>query len=269
MPQFTRILITGAAGSLGHRLRPGLAHLASKIRLADRVDMGNAAPHEEIVQCDLSDPEITQELTKEVDAIVHFAGVAREQTFNKILTDTIPATYNLFEGARRHGIRRVVFASSIHAVGYYTLEEVVNTRQCHRPDSFYGLAKCFSEDLASLYWNKFGVESVCLRICSALEKPQERRHLWSWISLADTVRLVERALTAPRVGHSIIFGTSNNSMRAVSNEYAAPIGYDPADSADDFREVIETDHPIADPHSPLVKYVGGFFTNFPHPDDQG
>ena len=77
MPQFTRILITGAAGSLGRRLRPGLAHLASKIRLADRVDMGNAAPHEEIVQCDLSDPEITQALTKEVDAIVHFAGVAR------------------------------------------------------------------------------------------------------------------------------------------------------------------------------------------------
>ncbi len=269
MTQFNRILITGAAGSLGRQLRPGLAHLASKVRLADRADMGSAAPHEEIIQCDLSDPETTLELTKGVDAIVHFGSVGQEQTFNEIMTDTIPGTYNMFEGARRHGIRRVVFASSIHAVGYYPLEEVVNTRQPHRPDSFYGMAKCFGEDLASLYWDKFGVESVCLRIGSALERPQERRNLWSWLSFPDTVRLTERALTAPRVGHSILFGTSNNSMQAVSNRRATHIGYDPADSADDFREEIEAEQPIADPHSLLVKYVGGFFTNFPHPDDKG
>ncbi|MXU64575.1 NAD-dependent epimerase/dehydratase family protein [Oceanomicrobium pacificus] len=266
MPQFNRILLTGAAGSLGRELRSGLAHLTTHLRLADRADMGTAAAHEELVQCDLSDPEVGMEITRDVDAIVHFAGVAREQSFNEIMTDTIPGTYNMFEGARKNGVKRVIFASSIHAVGYYRLEEVPDTRQPHRPDSFYGMAKCFGEDLASLYWNKFGVESVCLRICSALDAPKERRNLWSWLSFPDTVRLVERSLTAPRTGHSIIFGTSANSMQAVSNAHATHIGYDPQDTADAFRDEIEA-QPLADHESDLVRNVGGFFTNFPHPDD--
>ena len=142
---------------------------------------------------------------------MHFAGHPREQSFEEIVADTLPAAYHVFEGARRHGARRVVYASSIHAVGFYPVEAVPDTRVMHRPDTFYGLTKTFIEDLASLYWDKFGIESVCLRICSCFPEPEDRRMLWSWLSFADCVRLVEAALTAPRVGFSVIYGTSDNA----------------------------------------------------------
>ena len=108
----------------------------------------------------------------------------------------------------------MVYASSIHAVGFYPVETVPDTRAMHRPDTFYGLTKTFIEDLASLYWDKFGLESVMLRICSCFEEPRDRRMLWSWLSFADCVRLVEAALTAPRVGFSVIYGTSDNAAAA-------------------------------------------------------
>ena len=172
MAEFNRILITGAAGSLGGHLRIGLAHLADRVRLVDVKPMGAAAAHEEIVQCDLSDAAAALEVTRDCDAILHFAGHPREQTFQEIITDTLPAAYHVYEGARRHGARRVVYASSIHAVGFYDVDAVPDTRVPHRPDTFYGLTKTFVEDLASLYWDKFGLESVCLRICSCFAEPR-------------------------------------------------------------------------------------------------
>jgi uronate dehydrogenase len=195
MPDYARILITGAAGSLGSHLRRGLAPLAERLRLVDVKDLGEAAPHEELVRCDLSDRDAALEATRDCDAIVHFAGHPREQSFEEIVTDTIPASYHMFEGARLHGARRVVYASSIHAVGFYPVEAVPDTRLPHRPDTFYGLTKTFTEDLASLYWDKFGLESVMLRICTCQEEPVDRRMLWSWLSFDDCVRLVAASLT--------------------------------------------------------------------------
>ena len=147
MPDYHRILITGAAGSLGSHLRGGLAHLADRLRLVDIRDLGDAAPHEEIVRCDLADKAAALAATRDCDAIVHFAGHPREQSFEEIVADTLPAAYHVFEGARRHGCRRVVYASSIHAVGFHPVEAVPDTRVMHRPDTFYGLTKTFTEDL--------------------------------------------------------------------------------------------------------------------------
>ena len=166
MPEFRRILVTGAAGSLGAYLRTGLAPLAETLRLADIRALRKAAANAEIVIRDLSARAAALEATRDCDAIVHFAGHPREQTFEEIVADTLPAAYHMFEGARLHGARRVVYASSIHAVGFHPVEAVPDTRAPHRPDTFYGLTKTFTEDLASLYWDKFGVESVMLRICS-------------------------------------------------------------------------------------------------------
>jgi uronate dehydrogenase len=122
MPDYERILITGAAGSLGSHLRRGLAPLAARLRLADVRELGDAAPHEELVRCDLSDREAAMQAVRGCDAVVHFAGHPREQTFDEIVADTLPASYHMFEGARLHGCRRVVYASSIHAVGFYPVE---------------------------------------------------------------------------------------------------------------------------------------------------
>lgn len=267
MPEFDRILITGAAGSLGGRLRADLAHLARRVRLVDVADMGAAAAHEEIVVCDLADKAAALEATRGCDAIVHFAGHTREQTFEEILADTLPASYHVYEGARLGGARRVVYASSIHAVGFHDVEAAIDTRAAHRPDTFYGLTKTFTEDLASLYWDKFGVESVCLRICSCFPEPRDRRMLWSWLSLADMARLAEAALLAPRVGFSVIYGTSRNAQAAVSNAHAGHIGFAPQDSADGFAAQVAAQVPRPDPGAVAARVVGGAFAATGHPDD--
>lgn len=267
MAEFEQILITGAAGSLGAHLRTGLAHLADRVRLADIRPMGEAAANEEILQADLSDAASARKAVEGCDAVLHFAGHPREQTFDEIISDTIPASYNIYELARKSGVRRVVYASSIHAVGFHPVDCVPDTRVPHRPDSFYGLTKTFTEDLASLYWDKFGLESVCLRICSCFPEPRDRRMLWSWLSFEDCVRLCEASLIAPRVGFSVIYGTSDNAARAVSNLHAGHIGFRPRDSADAHvgRVLGETEPP--DPAGVAARVVGGGFAAGGHPED--
>lgn len=267
MPDYRRILITGAAGSLGGHLRTGLAPLADRLRLADIRDLGTAAPNEELVTVDLADKAAALEVTRDCDAIVHFAGHPREQSFEEIVADTLPAAYHVYEGARRHGARRVVYASSIHAVGFHPVEDGPDTRAPHRPDTFYGLTKTFVEDLASLYWDKFGLESVCLRICSCFPEPADRRMLWSWLSFGDCVRLTAAALTAPRVGFSVVYGTSDNAAAAVSNAHAGHIGFRPQDSADRFAAAVLARTERPDPHAVATRVVGGSFAATPHPDD--
>lgn len=267
MPEFERILITGAAGALGSRLRTGLAHLANRVRLVDVKDMGPAAANEEIVVCNLADRAAALDVTRDCDAIVHFAGHPREITFEELLSDVAPGSYHMYEGARLHGAKRVIYASSIHAVGFHDVEAMPDTEVAHRPDTFYGLTKTFTEDLASLYWDKFGVESVCLRICSCFEEPRDRRMLWSWLSFDDMVRLTEASLIAPRVGFSVIYGTSNNAQKGVSNVRAGHIGFQPLDTVDGFTAAVMERTERPDPSALATRVVGGGFAATGHPDD--
>jgi uronate dehydrogenase len=268
MAEYERILITGAAGSLGTHLRAGLPHLADTLRLVDIRPMGGAAAHEEVVECDLADRDAAFAAVEGCDAVLHFAGHPREQTFEEILKDTLPATYHVYEASRLLGVKRVVYASSIHAVGFHDVDSVPDTEVRHRPDTFYGLTKTFTEDLASLYWDKFGLESVCLRICSCFPEPADRRMLWSWLSFADCVRLTEAALTAPRVGFSVVYGTSDNAQKGVSNNQASHIGFRPQDSADGFAEAVRARTERPDPTGLVSKVVGGGFAATGHPDDE-
>lgn len=267
MSDYERILITGAAGSLGGHLRRGLAHLAPRLRLVDLRDLGEAAEHEEVVVCDIADAQAAYACVQGCDAVVHFAGHPREQSFAEIVRDTLPAAYNVWEAARQTGVKRMVYASSIHAVGFCPVEEVPDTRVPHRPDTFYGLTKCFVEDMASLYWDKWGLECACLRICSCFPEPADRRMLWSWLSFEDMVRLTEAALTSPRVGFSVIYGTSDNARAAVSNAFATHIGFLPQDSADDDADAVLARTARPDPHAVANRVVGGGFAATAHPDD--
>lgn len=267
MPEFNRILITGAAGALGSHLRKSLKHLCTHMRLVDRVEMGDADEGEELIVLDLSNREAALDVTKDVDIILHFAGVPREQSFDEIMQDTIPAAYHMYEGARLHGAKRVVYASSIHAVGMADVETTPDTDIRHRPDTFYGMTKCFIEDLGSLYWDKWGVESVNLRICSCFPEPTDRRMLWSWLSYDDCARLAEAAMLAPRVAFTVIYGTSNNARSCVSNEKARHIGFRPQDSADGYAQKILAETGRENPNERVAKVVGGWFSTYPHPDE--
>ena len=186
-------------------------------------------------------------------------GVSTEQTWESIRDGNITGMVNLYEAARHHGVKRIVFASSNHVTGFYRQDEVVSPRDPVRPDGFYGLSKCFGENLAQLYWDRFGLETVSLRIGSSFAVPKDRRMLATWMSFDDTERLIVAALTAPVVGHSIIYGMSDNATTWWDNTSARHIGYRPQDSSDVFRSEVEARQQTVDLTDPAVLRQGGAF----------
>jgi uronate dehydrogenase len=267
MTRFDTILITGAAGRLGTELRRGLAPLARKLRLADVAPIANLAPNEEALTFDLNDAEATRKACEGVQAVVHFGGVPLERPWDDILQANIIGSYNIYEGARKAGVPRVIYASSVHAIGYHRLEDQIDANAPHRPDGLYGLSKCFVEDLGRLYWDKFGIETAALRIFSSFPAPADRRMLWSWLSFDDCIRLVTSALTAPRVGFTVAFGISDNQVKPVDNRLAAHLGFQPQDNTEAFRAEVEARTPAPDPKAPAVQHLGGWFVDLGHPDD--
>ena len=267
-PPFDTVLITGAAGRLGTQLRRGLAPLARRLRLLDKDEIVDLAPNEEAVICDLADEDAVHDAIKGVAAIVHFGGVPLERSWASILDGNIRGSYHVYEGARKHGVKRIVYASSVHAIGYHLLEDRIDADAPHRPDGLYGLSKCFVEDLGRLYFDKFGIETVALRIFSSFPEPADRRMLWSWLSFDDCVRLVAASLTTERVGFTVAFGMSDNARKPVDNQMADHLGWHPLDSTEPFRAAIEARTPDPDPDAPAVRHLGGWFVDLGHPDDE-
>jgi uronate dehydrogenase len=256
---FNRLLLTGAAGHIGREMRQRLPAYCSTLRVSDRLDLGAARAAEEVRLAELNDKAAVQALLEGVDAVVHLGGISTEQPWSQILEANIVGLVNLYEAARLQKTKRIIFASSNHATGFYRQDEVVSPKQPMRPDGFYGLSKCFGENLAQLYWDRHGVETVSLRIGSALGEPRDRRMLATWISMDDTERLIVAALTAPVVGHSVIYGMSDNATTWWDNTPAKHIGYRPQDSADVFRQQVQARQLTLDADDPAVRYQGGVF----------
>ena len=257
--QFGRLLLTGAAGNLGRELRPRLKAHCDTLRLSHRAEMGPAGPGEEVVVAALEDKAAVLALLEGVDAVVHMGGVSTEQAWEAILGANIVGMVNLYEAARAHRVKRIVFASSNHVTGFYRQDEVISPHDRMRPDGYYGLSKCFGENLAQLYWDRHGIETVSLRIGSAYAEPKDRRMLATWMSFDDTERLIVAALTAPVVGHSVIYGMSDNATTWWDNTPARHIGYRPRDSSEAFRAAVEARQPMLDPSDPAVTSQGGAF----------
>ena len=191
MPTARTILLTGAAGGLGTLMRGLLPSYGYELRLLDvRPIEGEPGA----ITADLADREALREAVRGVDAIVHLAGISLESTFDKILRANIEGTYNLYEAAREEGVRRVVFASSNHAVGFTPRPQagdpLIPIDTPRRPDTFYGLSKCFGEDLAQLYADLHGIDTVSLRIGSCFPEPATVRALSVWMSPGDGARLL-------------------------------------------------------------------------------
>jgi len=254
-----RILLTGAAGGLGRVLRPRLRARCSLLRLSDMVAMEPAGPGEEVVEAPLENRAAVDALLQGMDAVVHLGGISTEQPFDAILQANILGTYNVYDAARKHGVKRIVFASSNHVTGFYRQDEVVDATMPVRPDGYYGLSKAFGENLARFYFDRYGIETVCLRIGSSFPEPVDRRMLATWLSYDDLERLVVASLTAPVVGHSVVYGVSDNTTTWWHNPAAAVLGYRAQDSSEPFRAAAEARQPALDPRDPVVRFQGGAF----------
>ena len=231
-----KLVLTGAAGRLGSYLREPLSKLAHSLVSSDLAeDVGKLYANESYVQADLTQLDDMVTLLEGADMVIHFGAYVDEAPFDTILGPNIIGAYNVWEAAYRTGVRRVVYASSIHAVGMHKTTDFIGTDVAHRPDTFYGLAKCFTEDLASMYWDKRQLESVCMRILSCAQVTSARA-VGSWLSYHDLIHLVEQSITTPITGFTVVYGVSNNDRATVDNTKASFLGYRPKDNAEQFAE---------------------------------
>jgi len=253
-----KLLLTGAAGGLGRVLRESLRPYARTLRLSDIARMEPARAGEEVVACDLADKAAVDSLVRGCDAIVHLGGVSVERPFEEILEGNIKGVFHIYEGARRHGVKRIVFASSNHVIGFHPQGEMIDADCARRPDGYYGLSKAYGEDLSRFYFDRYGIETACVRIGSSFPEPKDRRMLVTWLSYRDLTELVRSCLFAPQLGHTIVYGMSANRDKWWDNSKAAHLDFHPQDSSEPFRTKVEAQPPLA-PQDPALRFQGGGF----------
>src|SRR5512143_3578229 len=257
---FNRLLLTGASGALGRVLRPYLRGHCRTLRASDLQAPDDATAGEESVGCDLGDRGAVMALVAGVDAIVHFGGISLEDTFDRILHANLLGTFNVYDAALKHGVRRVVYASSSQVTGFYPTSEVVDPTMPLRPSGLYGLSKCFGENLSRLFFDRYAIETVCLRIAMCFPQPTTHRMLRSYLSYRDLCELVRCALVARDVGHTIVYGVSDNRDLLWRNPNAAKIRWTPRDTSEPFRRSVEIVQPLPDPGDVQNRFHGGRFT---------
>lgn len=255
-----KLVLTGAAGRLGSYLREPLSKLCDELVSTDINDVGKLYEGETFIKADLASLDDMMGVIEGADMVVHMGAFVDEGPFEQLLGPNFVGSYNVWEAAHKHGVRRVIYGSSIHAVGMYPKNEFIDTEVPHRPDTFYGLAKCFTEDLGRMYWEKRGLESVHMRILSAAQVNNPRA-LGSWLSYDDLIQLVTRCIDTPVTGFAIIYGVSNNDRAPVDNAKAAFLGYRPKDNAEQFAEQVLAEAEPLDPHDVGHMCHGGPFAS--------
>jgi uronate dehydrogenase len=262
-----RVLLTGAAGKVGSRLRKLLAPVYPELRLSDVSPPPDLAPGERFVAADLGVLDEVEAAVDGVEGIVHLGGFSVEGPWETILQANIVGCYNLFEAARRKGVKRVVFASTAHVAGFYPRRRPIGTDATVRPDTRYGASKAFGEALAALYADKHGLGVLCLRIGHVLDAPIEKRSLSIWVSLADLAQLVRIGLEHPDLRYEIFYGVSLNERSWWDNACAYAYGYRPSARAEDHREQALAGD-AGRPRDPVAEFFQGdsFCSNELDPD---
>lgn len=253
-----KILITGAAGGVGAFLRKELAGRYA-LRLADLKQIEELGANEESVTADVSKFDDMLRAVDGVDGIVHLGAFSVEGNWDTILNANIVGTYNLFEAARLKGVKRIVFASSNHVIGFYRRDQRIDDTVYPKPDSRYGVSKVFGEALASLYADKYGAEVLCIRIGNVATKPPDVRRLSIWISPRDVAQLVGIGLDQPDIKFEIVYGISDNDRAWWDNSNAYRLGYKPQDRAEDYAEEVLAEHPALTGDPVADMHQGGSF----------
>jgi uronate dehydrogenase len=257
-----RVLLTGAAGSIGRVLTDGLTdrgHEVVGVDLVPRPDGFDGSWH----TADCADPDAVADVfaaeasSSRLDGVVHMAGHPGEGSLPDSLTSHVVTTAALLDAMVAHGVDRIVYGGSNHAVGHTPragLEDgLLTTGVRPRPDTFYGVAKVAAEAVLSLYADRYGVDAVSCRIGSFLPEPQTARNLATWLSPDDCVRMVEAALTTPAPGFAVLYGISANTRGWWDLAPGRALGYEPQDDAEHWADRLE---PRADDEAENAR-VGG------------
>jgi uronate dehydrogenase len=252
------ILITGASGDVGSHLRRELAGTYT-LRLSDLRPLTALAKGETFMRADISNMAHALRITKGVDAIVHLGGYSVEGPWEGILSANIIGCYNVFEAARRNGVKRILFATSNHAVGFYPRTQTIDHRVYIKPDSRYGVSKVFGEALGSLYADKYGMQVFLMRIGNVNAMPIDKRRLSIMVSPRDLAQLVSIGIDHPDIRFEIVYGVSGNTRSWYDNSNAYRLGYKPQDNSEihapDILAREKPGHPVGD------LYQGGGFTH--------
>lgn len=229
-----KVALSGASGMVGSVLRRELPKLGIALRSSTGLEPGvSTFPGEELVHGDLKHAENVDALLNGIDVLIHMAGTSVERPLDEIIENNLVALHAVYEGARRHGVKRVLFASSNHAFGMYGSSERIRLKADFRPDGLYGLSKVWGEAMARMYWDKHGIESICLRIGTTKDTaPQDFRQLSTWLGTEDLVSLVLRAICAQDIGFAQVWGISNNTRAYYDLSEGNAIGYEPAQNAE-------------------------------------
>lgn len=256
-----RLLITGAAGRVATIALPHLHRIARTLVLSDLHPPRDIPDGAAFSPCDLADADAVTHLVDGCDGVLHLGGISEEDSFERILPANIIGVYNLYEAARRTTQPRILFASSNHVIGYYRQDEKLDASVLPRPDSLYGVSKCYGEATASFYHDKFGIETAIVRIGSCFPEPADWRMLATWLSAEDFARLAARVFSAPRLGCPVIYGMSDNDECWWDNGKVSFLGWTPQDSSRQFADRFAQDRP--DKSDARAVYQGGIYTDFP------
>ena len=254
-----RIVFTGAAGGIGTMIRPLLAELYPGLVLSDRVNPPDLRPGETFVAADLTNLDEVANVVKGAHSILHFGGHSVEGSWDTILNANIIGCYNLFEAAYRAKVKRVVFASSNHAMGFYPRSEKIGVNVTVKPDSRYGISKAFGEAVGSFYADKHGLGVTCLRIGNVNDKPIDVRRLSIWLKPEDLVQLIRIGLEHPGIHFEIFYGCSDNAAAWWDNSNARRYGYKPTGVGEDFRTEAEAAQAKMTPDPVGDRYQGGSY----------
>lgn len=245
------IAVTGAAGRIGTVVREALRAEAERLVLLDRVALRAEAANEEARTVDLRDGAAVAAALAGVDAVVHLGGVPDEAPLPDLLEANVLGTHHVLEAARRHGIGRVVLASSNRVTGFYPAGHTTGPQDPLRPDGLYGVSKAALEALGQLYADKFGLSVICLRIGSFEPAPGEPRHLATWLSPRDAVGFVRAALAAPSTTRfATAYAVSANTRRFWELPDPAVLDYVPLDDAEHHAAAVPDADLPADPAAP-------------------
>lgn len=254
-----RLLITGGAGHVGRNLRRELGPRFEQVRIFDRVEASDLAANEEGVVGEIADAAAVEAAMEGMDGVIHLAAQPVEAAFEIMLNSNVVGTWNVYEAARRHGVGRVVFGSSNHAVGFYPRHQRIDHTVLPRPDTRYGLTKCWGEAVGALYADKYAVKSLHIRIGNNADLPGSARALAIWISARDLAQLAMIGLEHPEIHNTIVYGISNNAAAWYDNSEAYRLGYKPQDHAEDHTDVAMAEEAKLTHDEPDLYFQGGSF----------